>query len=409
MFDPGAALAGFLPGVFSLQTLSVLWAIVVFVLVLMFLVIIHELGHFFAARWAKIRAKEFGIGIPPKAAELFTWQGTVFTLNWLPIGGFVQMEGEDAYLEDVDEPVDSAELKDDEIGPFYEKVWWKRLVVILAGATVNFVFGIIAFAVVYSFWGIPQPPQVIITETIEESAAAAAQIPAPVELITFQTAAGEEVTPSAEEDVSAFIQSNLGQEIDIVTSEQCNVVSAGVFSCPQTQQRFTVTLPSAEEVGDAPALGIAFDFIPTLERFPWYEMPLRGIATGIEQSISLAWLILVTLQDLVVELTQSQQVSEQLSGPVGIADQAVEYRIFEQGPLAILHFAGLLSINLAIMNVLPIPALDGGRAVFILLGRVIEEKKVQRIEGYFNYAGFIALIGLILLITYFDIRRLFMG
>src|SRR5258708_6019281 len=128
-----------------------IFSIIAFILMLSLLVIIHELGHFLTARFFKIKIEEFGIGYPPRARTLFTWKGIPFTLNWIPVGGFVKMEGEDGSANE-----DNIQHKTkNSFGPFYTKPKWQRLIVILAGATVNFLFGVLAFSVIYSYVGIP--------------------------------------------------------------------------------------------------------------------------------------------------------------------------------------------------------------------------------------------------------------
>ncbi len=384
--------------------LGAIFTILIIVLVLTFLVVIHELGHFLAAKWAGIRVKEFGIGYPPRAMELFRWQETIFSLNWIPFGGFVQMEGEDVL--DPDEFEAKEKPENDDLAPFFERPWWKRMIVILAGATVNFVFGILAFSIVYSFLGIPQPldptpPYIDIV--ISDTAASEAGIPENVRITQLTSEGSEPVKPEDAAAVTEFIDANRGKTITLSVTGECS----SVFECPDDVREVSVALPGEDELSAGePTLGIAYQTI-AFERYPWYEMIFRGVVMGLEQSVILGLLIVQTLWQLLSDVFVSQQVSQQLMGPVGIADQAVEQDIFSDGPLSILNFAGLLSVNLAIMNVLPIPALDGGRAVFIMLGRFIDEKRLQWFEAWAHHAGFIFLLLLILAITVQDILRLF--
>jgi regulator of sigma E protease len=135
-------------------------------------------------------------------------------------------------------------------------------------------------------------------------------------------------------------------------------------------------------------------------------MPFRGAALGTVQALGLGWLILQALQDLVADMFTRGAVPQDIAGPIGIVDQANSSEIFTQGPLALLSFAGMLSINLAVMNVLPIPALDGGRALFIVLEKLIGKKAIQKVEAVANYGGFIFLIGLIVIISARDVFRI---
>src|SRR5260221_1182304 len=141
--------------------------IIAFVIMLSFLVIIHELGHFLTARLFKIKVEEFGLGYPPHARTLFTWKGIPFTLNWIPVGGFVRMEGEDGGESLTDHQKTHVSTDKTHYAPFYTKSRLERLIVILAGATVNFLFGVLAFTIIYSYIVIPvpvSPVQTVISE-----------------------------------------------------------------------------------------------------------------------------------------------------------------------------------------------------------------------------------------------------
>lgn len=388
-------------------------ATIAFILILSFLVVIHELGHFFAAKWAKIKVEEFGLGYPPKAITLFTYLGTPFTLNWVPFGGFVRMLGEDASAEDVEQTnqaaKDSKPSKKKKIQkevepleqPFYTKSAVQRLVVILAGVTVNFIFGVLAFSVVYSIMGIPTLINEARIELVApNSPAAAAGLPTNVKIIEIVS---DEVVPiQTNEDVKAEIDKQAGKTVKVVTSGSCQGLT-----CNEDRQTFEVYVRKSDEIpaGEG-AVGIGFAQQVYLH-YPWYEQLVRGAAVGVEQAVMFGFFILLSLGDLVKNLFSTGALPGEIAGPVGIVHQAQSQGLFNQGPIMILNFMALLSINLAIMNLLPIPALDGGRALFILLEKVVGKHRVQRVEGYANYGGFVLLIGLILAVTARDIWRIF--
>lgn len=366
-------------------------AVLIFMLVLSVLIFIHELGHFLAARWAGIRVKEFGIGYPPLAKKVFSWQGTDFTLNWIPFGGFVRMDGEDG--KPGDEPKQ---------GEFYAAPAWKRLVVILAGATVNFVFGVVAFSLIFSVSGIPveiDRPQ--IGYISPNSPAAEANLPQDRAIVGFAIE-GERVETDTIEEVISVVSEHPGQTVSMIFSGVCQGIE-----CSGEEVSYDVYLRTAEETPDNQgSLGIGFAEVIN-QFYPWYEMPFRGAAYGLQQAIVLGQEIFGALERLGSSLVQERTLSEELAGPVGIVHQASTLGIFEQGALMIVLFAGLLSINLAIMNVLPIPPLDGGKAVFILLELVVSQARSRKIEYWFSYAGWVLLMGLIGIITIRDIARLF--
>lgn len=362
------------------------------ILLLSFLVIIHELGHLFAAFWAKIKVEEFGLGYPPKAKTFFTWRGVPFTLNWVPFGGFVRMAGE----EDTPE-----EASKHERGHFYTAPIGKRLVVILAGATVNFLFGVIAFAAIFSFMGIPrQLEEARVGYVMPESPAAKAGLPVNV-TITSLVLNETEVAVHSPAEVIEFVKKNRGATVTVRTTGICEALS-----CEKKVQEFSTYIRTeAETPTGEGALGIAFQDY-TLEFYPWYEMPFRGTAFGITQALGLGGQILSALRGLVSDVFTKGVVPSELAGPVGIVHQAQSAGLLNQGWLAVVSFAGMLSINLAIMNVLPIPPLDGGKALFTILEPIVSRKRLQHFEYWVNYAGYIFLLGLILVVTVRDVARI---
>lgn len=363
----------------------------VFILILSFLVIIHELGHLFAAFWAKIKVEEFGLGYPPMAKKLFTWKNVPFTLNWIPFGGFVRMEGEEA-------PEEGAATA--KKGLFYTAPVGKRLVVILAGATVNFLFGVLAFTVIYSFIGIPS---VIDTARIgyvaPNSPAANSGIPASVEIIKIQADSEEKVITTTQ-DVIDFVNEHRGESVTVFTTGNCDNES-----CQESAQQFEAYLRTETETpaGEG-SLGIMFQNV-VFKFYPWWQMPFRGVVYGLQEALALGLLILMALKGLVVNLFTQGIIPQELAGPVGIVHQAQTMGLVNTGLANVVAFAGQLSINLAIMNVLPIPPLDGGKALFTVLETVVSRKRLHRAEYLLNYVGYIFLLGLIIVVTIRDIVR----
>lgn len=378
--------------------LSVLISIGIFILVLSFLVIIHELGHFFAAKYAGIIVKEFGIGYPPKAVKLFTWKGTDFTLNWIPFGGFVRMEGEEA------EPESEGKKNQIKKGEFYSASIPHRLIVILAGATVNLVFGILAFAVIFSFIGIPEPlNEARIGYIASGSPAEKAGVQTNTSIIGFKRDSQEEATVTQNvSDVITFVQANRGKEVLLLTTGQCTG-----RECQDSLAEYPVYLRTVEETPENEgSLGIGFESVVFIH-YPWWEMPFKSTVYGLQESLNLGREILKALSKLGTDLVQKREVSSELAGPVGIVHQAHSAGILNQGFVMVLSFAAMLSINLAIMNVLPIPPLDGGKAVFTILETFLSRKQLYKVEYWFSYAGYFLLMALILFITARDVIKLF--
>jgi regulator of sigma E protease len=382
-------------------------SVVIFILILSFLVLIHELGHFIVARRAGIVVEEFGIGYPPKAIKLFTWRGTVFTLNWIPFGGFVRMAGEESSEEAAAELAEKKTVKQKQAdsGQFYQASNVNKLAVILAGAAVNFIFGVIAFTIVFSKMGIPvQLTAARIGAIAPESPAAIAAIPTGVEVIAFQPPESEAIAVSTSAQLIDLIAAHKGKTVALTTTGACQETE-----CQELAQTYSVYLRTAEETpAGQGSLGIVFESV-VFQHYPWWQMPFRSAWYGLTQAVYLGQQIVVALGTLGKDIISSGSVPDELAGPVGIVHQAQSSGIFSDGPLALLSFAGMLSVNLAIMNVLPIPPLDGGRAVLILLTPFLSKQRRLKIEYYANYSGYVLLLGLIIFITVRDITKVFFG
>jgi regulator of sigma E protease len=366
----------------------------VFILILSFLVIIHELGHFFAAKWARVKVEEFGLGYPPLALKLFRWWGSDFTLNWIPFGGFVRMEGED---EAFDGKTEWPKRNSPEV-PFFMRPSLHRLVVIVAGAAVNIVFAVISFTVVFSILGIPVQSQ---SPRISQIAAGS-----PAEKSGLQIGSEVRQISVGEEKISLATVPELVEFVAAHRGETAQLQVTGVCQgevCPMETKTVDIYLRKTDETpADQGALGLSFDGV-VFVKDKWYIQPFKAVVYGVTQSVAMVLLILGALAGLVTEVVTKGVFPSQLSGPVGIVAQAQREGIFSQGPLSVLGFAGMLSLNLGVMNLLPIPALDGGRALFILLEWLIGRHRTASIEGKLHYVGFVVLVSLIVLVTLRDI------
>lgn len=389
-------------------------SIILVIAIISFLIIIHELGHFFLAKKQGIRVEEFGIGYPPKLFKLFHWQGTDFTINLFPLGGFVRLEGEDGALEEasadqakkVREIAKSAvqkksNSKQQSPVPFYAKSPKQKILVILAGPIVNFLFGVLAFGLIFSLMGIPQmlTNQPRIAVLMPASPAFEANLPVQVAIEAMQ--APEQPAPqkiSSIEEVQAFVKEHLGKTVVVYLSATCQQ-----DTCPSAMEPHTIYLRTKEKTpaGEG-SMGIMFADL-YFKFYPWWQMPFRGMFYGITQALSLGWLILLALFGIFRDLFTVGSLPEGVAGPVGIVHQAQQHNLAGQDFFTLLNFSAMLSINLAIMNLLPIPALDGGRALFILLEKFFGQKKLEKIQAYINYGGFIALLVLMALVTIRDI------
>jgi regulator of sigma E protease len=367
----------------------------IFILILSFLVIIHEFGHFLLAKKHRIKVHEFGLGYPPKAFKLFRWKGTDFTFNLIPFGGFVHLEGEN-----VDPEQGEDKSKKD---AFYNKSAKARLAVIFAGPLFNIIYALVIFSIVFSVMGIPRnlDGRARIAEIAKDSPAEQAGIEIDHEIIGFRLFEDDINTPDIK-DVIEFTKVNYGQTVTIKLQGPCDQ-----DVCQEKITEKEIYIRSEEEIPEGQgAMGVAFsDFY--LEKKPWYIQPFLGIWYGLQEAYSVAILIVLSLINLFKEVFTGAGVPEGLAGPVGIVHQASSNNLLEQGFLSVLGFSGMLSLNLGIMNVLPIPALDGGRMFFILLEKFIGKDRVRKFENTANLGGFALLLGLIILISIRDVWRIF--
>lgn len=361
-----------------------------FLLMLTFLVVIHELGHFITARLFKVKIEEFGIGYPPHARTLFHWKGIPFTLNWIPVGGFVRMEGEDGG--EVTKP-----HVHNTIGPFYGKPKWQRLIVILAGATVNFLFGVLAFTLIYSKIGIPTPISPVRTVIVE-----------------LHDGPGKDAGLLVDDQIVAAVDSaHAKTDVGDPTA-----FTAWIRARPDTDITFTVKRSGEvkdiklhtrkkEEIESQGAISVTLG-VPIVAKFyPWYQMPFMSAKEGLSRSFEFSKLILSALGKMGTDLFSSGKIPTDVAGPIGIVHEVSKQKVFASGFLRALDFTAMFSINLAIMNVLPIPALDGGRALFIFLEFFVGRRRVAKIEQHANSFGIVLLLFFIVLISVKDVWMLF--
>ncbi len=382
-----------------------MYEIIVFILVLSFLVLIHELGHYLLARKNKINIKEFGLGYPPRLIKLFTYQGTIFSLNAIPFGGFVQLEGENGPEDQKKINAHQKKKSDQKWGPFFTKSISARLQTLLAGVLSNFIFGIVAFSIIFIQTGIPRDlgEQARIYELRGNSPAASAGLKENTNIVGFYSDFDQQwVTVNNIKEVQDYVDAHLGEEVVVKTTDSCELTK-----CPDSYQEFTVYLRKDSERGESEgAMGVVFTSV-VYEKNPWYLAIIKGSIYGFKEAITLGVLILEALGNLIINLVNGRSVAMDVAGPVGIVHQAQTYGFFDGGFLNILSFAALLSINLGVMNLLPIPALDGGRAFFILLEKIIAKNKIEKVANWANYLGFFILILLMIFVSVNDVMNLF--
>lgn len=387
----------------------------VFLLLLSVLVLIHELGHFLVAKKFGIKVEEFGWGFPPKIWGKKIGE-TEYTINALPIGGFVKLYGEDdagggrvasAKVTGKDEK--KADLK----RAYFAKPAWQRALVVVAGVIMNILLAFTIFYVYFFISGFKttlplltdhtftntnqtnynlQNPDSVISYVMPESPAAQLGMNLPAEVLEIN---GQLV--SSRGALIETVNENKGKEITVTWKELLtNEVKTGEV------------IPRANPPKNEGALGIAFLPVSILS----YDTPQQKIGAGVTYSYDLFAYTVSVMKSLVsvsVERGDPAPVGEAVSGPVGIFNAVgdiLEFPSLKEQVLNLLMLAGAMSVSLAFFNILPIPALDGGRLFFILIEMITRKKVNPRFEAMAHAVGFALLMGLILLIVFSDIVKL---
>lgn len=352
-------------------------SIIIFFVVLSILVLVHEFGHFIVAKKAGILVEEFGFGLPPRVFSKKIGE-TIFSLNALPIGGFVKLHGEST--------MESLHLPD---RAFLGKSKKARVAIVLAGVVMNFLLGVVAFAIVYSVSGIPQETKNV--KVLEIGSSSPAQIAGFVvgDIV-------RQVDKTAITSTNQFIneiEKRKGQRVEVVLErnlqgkkDQIKVSLKPRADPPQGEGPLGVTI-SATEI-----------YYP-----PLYARPFVGAYYGFKESLFWGKTVIFGFVKIFTDLAGGQAPKD-LAGPVGIF--AITSQAAKFGILSLVNFVGILSINLAVLNIIPFPALDGGRLLFIGLEAILGKKILPKVESTIHTIGMVILLMLIFAITAHDIQRL---
>ena len=349
--------------------------IFLFIAILGILVVIHEIGHFVTARLANVRVLEFGVGFPPRAKVLRNKGETLYTLNWLPIGGFVKLEGEDG--DGADDP-----------RSFSVQPWWKKMVILVAGVAMNV---LLAFAIFTSIALIGDPTLGVRVGSVQPgSPAEGAGIVAGDAIVSID---GGYYNPLEGESLLLALQGMAGETVDL-----------GLEHADGTFSTVTVTLrdPAAVAAGQG-AVGVAGLSLTTTDVTVNYSL-VEAIQVGWDRTVNALGLIWNGLGQLVSSIVEDPTQPPPVSGPVGIATEIGDI-FWQLGPLMTLYVAGILSANLAVVNILPFPPLDGGRMLMITLKRLFGARISLRAEQLTYMVGFVFLFAFLIWITGFDILR----
>jgi regulator of sigma E protease len=382
-------------------------------LIIVPLVLAHELGHFWAARRAGVTVHEFGIGFPPRAAILHRGKETVYSLNWLPIGGFVRLEGEEG------ESLDPRAFVNQRLG--------RRLAILVAGVIVNFLIAWLIFTLITLF---SEPVwQVRVNEIVPDSPAARAGLVAsrvigqtePMDVLDAQgQPTGETRTFPIYDDSGDLLLAIDGQRFpvfdDLASSPSDGRSGPLRYLAARAGQTVTltiqhadgqlvdipVTLRSPEEV--AQGLG-ALGFLPGSEYGMRSNGILESMAIGVQRTVEASTLILRGIGELVAAIFQGPGAALPVAGPIGVASLVGGIRE-SAPPVILLWLVGLLSANLAVFNILPFPPMDGGRVAMALVQAASRNRVSPSTERLVYLTGFVMLMTLLVIVTWSDIQRL---
>ena len=367
---------------------------IAFLVLLTLLVIVHELGHYLAAKWSKVNVEEFGFGIPPRVKRLFTYRGTLFSLNAIPFGGFVRLQGENSL--DPDER--------DNPGSFAAAPIPARLFILVAGVCMNVLVAFCIFTV--GFWLYQWVPTyltyedlqggdtrgevevswgVVVKEVLPESPAAAARVEPGGVIVAVD---GTSVTTVEEilaiQEGKASVTYMLKYPSDESPLEEVEAVTKSVTL--QDGKAGIVLAPFAASIE-----GVNHSF-------------LEGAIIALRETTTVTVGTIRGVGVLVRSLTLEQKVPDDIADIVGIAE--LTHPSLQQGLMKYLRLVGLLSLSLAVLNILPFPALDGGRVIFVLYELFARRPMNRRVEVITNGIGIALIMVLMLIVTWNDILRL---
>jgi len=351
--------------------------LILVIIVISLLILVHEWGHFYSARKLGVKVEEFGFGFPPKIFSVVR-KGVRYSFNLFPLGGFVKIFGEHGEGEGSKES-------------FISRAVWQRFIILAAGVFMNIILAWIFFSI-GSAIGIPRAEDnapigtpVSIIGVAPGSPAEKAGLRLGDKILEIHA---DEVSLviEKEQDVQDFVSAFRGEEI--------------VLTLKRGEELFTTAVIPRIDVpkGEGP-LGIALARI-VVERAPWYLAPVYGAEILGRTIITTVLGLWSVLRDLAV----ARKAAVDVAGPVGIYFFARD--TWALGFVYFLQFSGALSVSLAILNFLPIPALDGGRILFLAIEKIKGSRVNPRIENFMHTVGFALLILLMVLITYRDVTRI---
>lgn len=336
------------------------------------LILSHEAGHFFVARLFRLKIDEFGFGFPPRIFARKKGE-TEYSLNWLPFGGFVKIAGENDRLTEGIEKLEALPLEEKKRLFIFQSPL-RRALVVGAGVIVNFFIGWLLVSLVFLTGA---PPALMVEKVVEDSPAAQAGIKSGDVIVGYKKA----------QDFINFVNQNAGKLIQLKVNRAGEEIAFNL-------------IPRENPPAGQGALGVSFSEIgqPKMNFFASFK-------EGFTYSLRIVGLTIKAFYELLKNLVLNGSLMEGVVGPVGIF--SVAYRAGKFGLIFVVHLLGIISLNLAVINLLPLPALDGGRLFLILIEKIKGSTVSRKTELIINSLGFVLLIFLMVLVTIRDLVRLF--
>jgi regulator of sigma E protease len=362
------------------MNLSIL-SLLIFIAVFAGVVFIHEFGHFIVARLLKVEVEEFGFGLPPRMLTLFYWKGTRFTLNWLPIGGFVRPKGEN----DPNVP-----------GGLAAASPWTRLAVLFAGPTMNLLLGIVVFSLVFFQIGVPDYTKVQIGDVMPGSPAAQAGIRANDIIVSANGVAINDST-----QLHDVIYANLDKPIELTLrrgNQTVSVTAVPSSKRPQNQGALGISMGPALVPSGSPIESLRYGSQAVYEQSRLLILlpaqMIRGQASGQDSRFVGLKGIYDLFGQAVSRDVQSREPAPSSPAPQSSSPQTPTYLTLE--------LIGLLTISLGVLNLFPFPALDGGRIFFLLPELLLRRRIPPQWENGVNAVGMALLLAFMVYVNVMD-------
>lgn len=365
--------------------------IIAFIVIFSILVLVHEWGHFAAARRAGIHVEEFGIGLPPRAKKLYKdKKGTVYSLNWIPFGGYVRLFGDDSS--------DPAVLKDKK--SFASKSIWQRSMVIVAGVFMNFALAWILISIGFTFGMKP----FLVTQNDIQNGIKSGVVESQ-KIYYIHEISKDSPLSKTEIKQGDYVTSINGIKIteQMLLKDVIKPNTKVDLTYINGQKNETVSVVSDKDGKIGMSISLQ-DYVLNVKniKYPFYIAPVKAFSEIKRLSV----LTVKMLGSVVVSIIAKFTVPEGVAGPVGIA--RMTHYFAQQGFMALVQFTALLSISLGVINIMPFPALDGGRFLFIIFEAITRRRANAKWETLIHTIGFALLMLLIVVITWNDIAQLLM-